>query len=86
VSGNSNGGMFVYYLTSQMPELIKSYALIAGQPLVGTLDTGVEARESYIISLHGRSDGTLPAAGGIDDGGEWMYDSLNNTFEMFGLV
>ena len=86
VSGNSNGGMFVYYLTSQIPELIKNYALVAGQPLIGSLDTGAAAKESHIISLHGRSDRTLPPAGGIDSGNEWMYESLNNTFEVFGLV
>ena len=86
VSGNSNGGMFVYYLTSQIPELIASYALIAGQPLIGGLNTGRAAKNSYIISLHGRSDDTLPAIGGIDGSNEWMYESLNNTFYVFGLI
>ena len=29
-SGDSNGGIYVYYLTSQLPELFKNYGLIAG--------------------------------------------------------
>jgi hypothetical protein len=59
--------------------------LVAGQPVLGALETGSEVKESYIISLHGRSDRTLPAAGGIDSGNEWMYESLHETFEVFGL-
>lgn len=86
VSGNSNGGMFVYYLTSQIPELIQSYALIAGEPLIGGLDTGRAANSSYIISLHGRSDSTIPPQGGIDGSNEWMSESINNTFYVFGLI
>jgi len=60
--------------------------LVAGEPLIGGLNTGRAAADSYIISLHGRSDTTIPPAGGIDGSGEWMSESLNNTFEVFGLI
>jgi len=66
ISGNSNGGMFVYYLTSQIADLVASYGLIAGEPMVGQIKVDKEEiKDAYIISLHGRSDSTLPPLGGI---------------------
>jgi len=78
--------MFVYYLTSQIADLVASYGLIAGEPMVGQIKVDKEEiKDAYIISLHGRSDSTLPPLGGIDGSGEWMYESLNDTFMVFGL-
>ena len=39
VSGASNGGMFTYYLVSQIPELVNGWLLMFGQPMVGWLNT-----------------------------------------------
>jgi len=39
VSGASNGGMFVYYLSSQLPNLFKGWAVLYGLPLVGYLNS-----------------------------------------------
>jgi len=86
ISGNSNGGMFVYYLTSQIADLVASYAMVAGQPMVGQIKVDKEEiKDAYIISLHGRTDTTLPPLGGIDGSGEWIYESLKDTFMVFGL-
>jgi hypothetical protein len=78
--------MFVYYLTSQIADLVASYGLIAGLPMVGQIKVDKEEiKDAYIISLHGRSDTTLPPLGGIDGSNEWIYESLNDTFMVFGL-
>jgi len=86
VSGASNGGMFTYYLASLLPELINGYFLEYGQPMVGWLNTPKEAAGSYMISLHGRSDTTLPPAGGIDGDDMWIYESIPNMFYLWGMV
>jgi polyhydroxybutyrate depolymerase len=87
VGGASNGGMFTYYLASQIPELVTGgYLLMCGQPMVGWLNTPKKAAESYMISLHGRSDDVLPPAGGVDGDDMWLYESLNNTFYVWGVA
>lgn len=86
IAGASNGGMFTYYLVSQIPELVNGYLLMFGQPMVGWLNTPQAAADSYLLSLHGRSDTTLPPAGGIDGDDMWIYESLDNTFYLWGLV
>jgi hypothetical protein len=49
--------MFVYYLTSQIADLVASYGLIMGQPMVGQIKVDKEEiKDAYIISLHGRTD------------------------------
>lgn len=58
--------MFTYYLASQIPELFKGYSLLYAQPMSGWLNTSSVAADSYIISLHGRNDRSLPPAGGLD--------------------
>lgn len=86
VSGASNGGMFTYYLVSQIPELVNGWLLMFGQPMVGYLNTPKAAAQSYLLSLHGRQDTCLPPAGGIDGDDSWIYESLDNTFYLWGLV
>jgi hypothetical protein len=54
--------------------------------MIGWLDTPREAADSYIISLHGRYDVTLPPAGGIDGDDMWMYESVDNMFMLFGVA
>ena len=86
ISGASNGGMFSYYLASQIPEAVNGYLLMFGQPFVSWLNTPKRAAESYLLSLHGRSDTCLPPGGGIDDDESWIYESLDSTFYVWGLV
>jgi len=46
--------MFTYYLVSQIPELVNGYLLMFGAPMVGYLNTPPVAKDSYLLSLHGR--------------------------------
>ena len=76
----------MYYLTSKIADLINSYALIAGSPMVGMIEVDKEEiSDAYIMSLHGRSDTVLPPHGGVDGTNEWIFESLNDTFMVFGL-
>ena len=54
--------------------------------MVGWLNTPEAAAESYMLSLHGRQDTTLPPAGGIDGDDMWVYESVANTFYVWGTV
>lgn len=54
--------------------------------MVGWLKTPEKAAESYMISLHGRQDTTLPPAGGIDGDDMWVYESEANVFYLWGVV
>jgi len=85
VTGASNGGMFTYYLVSQIPELVNGYLLMFGAPMIGWLNTPSVAGSSYLLALNGRSDTCIPPAGGMDESG-WMYETLANTFYVWGLV
>jgi len=57
-----------------------------GSPIIGWLNTPKRAAESYMISLHGRSDTVLPPDGGVDDLDMYIYESMNNTFYLWGSV
>jgi hypothetical protein len=57
-----------------------------GSPTVSWLNTPPRAAESYMISLHGRSDTVLPPDGGIDGLDMYVYESMNNTFYLWGSV
>ena len=78
ISGASNGAMFVYYLAGQRPKLFKGWLLEYGQPLIGYLDAPKALKDTYFLSLHGRQDVLIPAAGGIDGSDEWIYESVDN--------
>jgi len=56
-----------------------------GAPMVGWLNTPAVAGNSYLLSLHGRSDMCIPPKGGMDESG-WIYETLSNTFYVWGLV
>jgi len=86
IGGASNGGMLVYLLASKIPEFVNGYLLVYAQPYIGYLNTPPAAKDSYLLSLHGRNDVTLPPAGGIDSSDAWIFESLDNTFYVWGLV
>jgi len=78
--------MFAYYLVSKIPELVNGWLLTFGQPYIGYLNTPEAAKDSYLLSLHGRQDETLPPKGGIDSSDAWIFESVDNTFYVWGLV
>jgi len=86
ISGASNGGMFTYYLVSHIPELVNGWLLMFGSPMVGYLNTPQAAKDSWLLSLHGRSDTCIPPNGGIDSDESWIFESLDNTFYVWGLI
>ena len=61
------------------------YGLVCGQPMVGWINTPTQAAEKMMISFHGRDDDILPPKGGVDGAGQWIYESLDETFWVWGL-
>jgi len=55
-------------------------------PYTGWLNTPARAAESYMISLHGRSDGTFPPAGGPDENDMWVCESVQSVFYVWGTA
>ena len=53
--------------------------------MVGWMNTPKLAAEKMMISFHGRDDGVLPPKGGIDQDNMWIYESLDNTFWVWGI-
>lgn len=85
-SGDSGGGMFTYYLSHKAADIIQNFGIIAGHPLVGRIGADpVHFKDAYVISMSGRKDNTIPINGGPDRAGEWIYDSLNETFLDYAL-
>merc|ERR1711971_563924 len=76
--GESNGGMLVHALVQELPHLFAAVAPWYGTPLIGyawhVLGNEALARTA-LLALHGRSDVTVPADGGVSEDG-WLYISL----------
>jgi len=54
--------------------------------LVGRIGVDQEnIQGAYVMDMSGRKDGTIPPLGGIDRTGEWIYESVEDTFKVFGL-
>lgn len=86
VVGQSNGAMFIHHLITAMPGTFRAAAPCFGTPLLGYMD-GAEfqlltraaaTQRTAMLSLHGRSDPTIPPAGGRSADG-WLYETLNRT-------
>jgi len=75
VTGESNGGMFTHALMTALPGLFKAFVPVYGLPLTGQWDLGSDVTSGLagksVFYMHGRSDGTIPAAGG--NAGGWFY-------------
>ena len=56
------------------------------QPMIGFLNTPKAAANSYLLSMKPRSDTCIPPHGGIDDEESWIFESIENTFYVWGLV
>jgi poly(3-hydroxybutyrate) depolymerase len=85
-SGESNGGMFTYYLSQQIPEVFNGFGPIFGEPAMGDAGTSLKAAESYYISVHGRQDDTLPPNGGADGNDQFIYESERTTHMIWGMA
>jgi len=57
-SGISNGGMFSYYMASQLSDIIASIAPVAASPLIGFGD--VPNHPINVIDIHGLNDNVIP--------------------------
>jgi len=85
-SGMSNGGMFTYYIQSHLADIFNSWTLISGQPLISYMaENKGQLASDYILSIHGRADKILPPGGGVDGSNAWIYESLDETFDSYGL-
>lgn len=76
LSGCSNGGIFTYYLSQQMPEVFRGFIIESAQPLKGYMSSPKALKGSHLLTLHGREDTTIPINGGVDGYNEWIYNSV----------
>ena len=76
LAGGSNGGMFVHSAYAQAPDVFKSVNPVYGLPLVGHIDVPEKLTETSIYHFHDRSDGIIPADGGLAGG--WEYESADD--------
>lgn len=54
--------------------------------MVGWINTPKQTSESYLLSFHGRADTCIPPKGGVDGDNSWVFESLRNTLNYYGLV
>lgn len=54
IAGCSNGGIFSYYLSQQMPEVFKGYILESAQPMIGQMYSPPALKGAHLLTLHGR--------------------------------
>jgi len=73
ISGESNGGMQMWEFLKRTPERFAAMFPVYGAPLVGYAELPAAASSVSLFYLTGRSDTTIPAAGGDGDG--WLYES-----------
>lgn len=85
-SGASNGAMFTYYLSSQRPGMFQSWWLNYGQPLLGYLKSPAEMNDKKLLAIHGRSDVTIPIAGGIDGDNQWIYEPEDSMITQWAVI
>jgi polyhydroxybutyrate depolymerase len=69
--GGSNGGMLIYNLVQELPDLFKSVSPLYGSPLEGGFSIPSNAADVSIMHLHSRNDRIIPVEGG--NGGGWFY-------------
>jgi poly(3-hydroxybutyrate) depolymerase len=56
VTGASNGGMFMHFLLSKLPNTFTSAAAAYAEPLTGMLDVPAALKRTSILQVHGRQD------------------------------
>lgn len=94
VVGQSNGAMFIHHLITSLPGAFHAAVPCFGTPLLGYLTgaryqlLGAEAsaaRRTALLSLHGRSDPTIPAQGGRSADG-WLYETQERASRTWAVV
>jgi len=90
--GESNGAMFAHHLVQEMPGAFAAVAFWFGHPLLGFAEGAgaqlirhaAELRESAMLTLHARSDSTIPIRGGVADG--WIYEPLGTVMHVWAAL
>ena len=77
-TGASNGGMFSYYLATQLPGVFAAMAPWYGAFLQNMLKPPYAFKGVSLLSLHGLKDRVIPAAGG-ESYDHYLYYSENTT-------
>ena len=85
IGGESNGAMFMYYISSLRPNTFKGWIYKYGQPLVGYLKTVEAIEDKKILVLHGRQDTIIPIAGGLDDSG-YFYEPEDCMLQQWAVM
>jgi len=88
--GESNGGMMVNHLVREMPQAFAGVSPWFGSPLLGSLlgpemqliRSRADAARTALLTLHARSDVTVPPGGGVSDGG-WIFESESSVRSMW---
>lgn len=78
-SGQSNGGMMLYYLIGRFPEMFNAIKISFAIRLVGLGFVPSNAHNIDLLHQRGRSDVTIPDEGVSEDG--WIFESLESTHE-----
>lgn len=84
--GESNGAMMVHHLVRELPSTFAGVSTWFGTPLLGLLlgsrlqlvSQQLPLSRTAVLAMHGRSDTTIPAIGGVQDQG-WLYEPLDQS-------
>lgn len=91
--GESNGAMLLQHLVRSLPSTFAGIAPWFGTPMLGYLlgDHRQMIRErrplqrTAYLSLHARSDTTIPAVGGVSEDG-WIYEPLDQSTALWADI
>jgi len=91
--GESNGAELVHHLVRELPATFAGISTWYGTPLLGYLLGGQKQlmrgrnrlSRTAILALHGRNDTTIPAEGGVTDGG-WLFEPLEQSTGVWSFV
>merc|ERR1740121_3299121 len=83
----------VHHLVRELPRTFAAVATWFGTPLLGFLLGGelqlLEAQpdisQTAFLALHGRNDTTIPAGGGVSDGG-WLFEPLEQSSAVWAAL
>jgi len=78
-SGESNGGMMVWYLLGRYPNMFNAASPVYGNSLVNETKISEKFKSIDLLLLYDRTDLTVPQDGVSEDG--WIYDSMNTILE-----
>jgi polyhydroxybutyrate depolymerase len=79
-TGESNGGIFMYDLASQLSDRIGAIVPFIAQPLKGFMSLPPTKKHVSLLQIHGKRDKVIPPAGGESEDG-WYYHSVDETMK-----